>query len=121
MGLPSVDELLEAAAISKSNADYERLFARLKDVELFLNISSDEKLMTTPLADVGNGQRAIILYTSKDNAKLQRPYGGMLWQQALNMLVKIAAADGMVIEGANSYWVAINRARAEFLLQNMAL
>lgn len=119
MGSTSVEELLKTAATSKSDADYEKLFASLKDVELFLNVSPDGPSMTTPLADVGNGQRAIVLYTSKENAKLQQPYGGLLWEQALEMLLKMAAADGLVIEGADSYWVAINKARAKSLLQNM--
>lgn len=119
MGSTHVEDLLTAAATSKTDADYEKLFAGLKDVELFLNVSPDEPSMTTPLADVGNGQRAIVFYTSNDNAKLKRPYGGLLWAQALEMLVNMAAADGLVIEGAQSSWVAINKARAQLLLQNM--
>lgn len=125
-----VEQLLESAARSKANDDYEKLFAGLKGVELFLNLSAvpenDAPLpdqtatpLSTPLVRVGNSLRAIVLFTSKENPKLKKPFGGIRWQQALEMLVKMPAADGMVIEGASDYWVAIDKARAQFILSQV--
>lgn len=125
-----LEQLIQAAAASESNADYEKLFASLPAVELYLNFnnlpppgSSQAEIVaapiSTPLVNVGNGLQALVVFSSKDNSKLKRPFGGLPWKQVLEMLVEMPEADGLVIEGADLHWVAIDKARARLLLQSM--
>lgn len=116
-----IEKLIQTAVTSKSEADYENLFTALSRAELYLNLSAEMEAgpLSTPVVRVGNEMRGFVLFVSKDNAKLRRPFGGIPWKHALEMLIHIPEADCVVIEGADPFWVAIDRGRAQYLMQRM--
>ena len=125
-----IDDLVTAAARTKENADYERLFDSLSGAEVFFNLSAEKTdsptgearstPVSTPLVDAGRGLRAVLLFTSKDNANLKKPFAGMPWQKALEMIVKMPQADGLVLQNKDAAWVAIDKKRAGVLLKSLA-
>lgn len=123
----NLDGLIAAAANTKADQDYEILFAALVGAELFFNISTATKSgsagtsgskptpLSTPLVDVGHGLRAVALYTAKENSNLKKPFGGVTWQKALEMVSRMPDADGVVLRSSGTAWVAIDKKRALML------
>lgn len=127
MSTRKIDELVSAAASTSADEDYERLFSALEDVELFFNVTAEGNNdsggaksvpVSTPLVDAGPGLKAVLFFTSNDNVNLKKPYAGITWQRALEMLVRMAHADGLIIQSADAKWIGIDKQRAQFLLSS---
>jgi|GEM_PF-6427984 len=104
----TVDELIERAALSKSDEDYNNLFNKLRGGEVFFNLTDSEK-PTVPMVDVGEGMKAIVFYVSSKDSRLTNRYGGIAWQKGLQMASKMKNLDGVVIQGISDSWVAISQ------------
>lgn len=121
MDTRKIDELVSLAAATNAMEDYDRLFAALEGVELFFNVNTEHagvksKAVSTPLVEAGPALNAVLFFTSRDNANLKKPYGGIVWEKALEMLVKMPQADGMIIESGSKDWVGLDKEKARLLL-----
>lgn len=121
MDTRKVDELVSQAAASNVMEDYDRLFAALEGTELFFNVSTEQDgdksaPVSTPLVTAGPGLSAVLFFTSRDNANLKKPYGGIVWEKALEMLVKMPQADGLIIQSGGKDWIGLDKEKAKSLL-----
>ncbi|RUL72505.1 SseB family protein [Dyella choica] len=121
MDIRKVDELVSLAAASNAMEDYDRLFAALEGAELFFNVSTEQAgaksaPVSTPLVTAGPGLSAVLFFTSRDNVNLKKPYGGIVWEKALEMLVKMPQADGLIIQSRSKDWVGLDKEKARLLL-----
>ena len=112
----TVDELIERAASSKSDEDYNNLFKKLRGGEVFFNLTDSEK-PTVPMVDVGEGMKAIVFYVSSKDSRLTNRYGGIVWQKGLQMASKMKNLDGVVIQGTSDSWVAISQKKVSNLIK----
>jgi hypothetical protein len=125
----SISSLLSKAARTSSLEDYKELFEKLPGVELFFNVitAPDTKSGTgrapepisTPLVDAGNGLNAVLFFTSKESALLKAPFGGIVWERALEMFLSIPDADGLIIQNEDADYVGIEKAKAKELLASI--
>jgi len=127
MDTNKIGELVSKAADTKATEDYDRLFVSLSGAELFFNINSTPDTnsgtpmpVSTPLVDIGHGQKAVVLFTSKDNANLNKNFGGIEWKRALEMLLKMPQADGLILQNNESAWVGIDKQKATVLLESFS-
>ena len=127
MSTNKIDALVSLAASTATNDDYERLFSALEGVELFFNVTATSGAgkpgagmtpISTPLVDAGPGLKAILFFTSNDNVNLKKPYAGITWKRALEMVLKMPQADGLIIQNINSSWVGIDKKKAKYLLDS---
>ena len=120
MNNQNIETLLTDAATIGKSSDYERLFLALKGVELFFNVTtegSEGQAVSTPLVRVGPCLNAVLLCTSKNSDKLTKPFGGIQWERALQMVLSVPLADGMVIQGIGTAWIGLDKAKVESLLR----
>lgn len=120
-----LDKLVSLAARANRLEDNYRLFDALRGIELFFNVTvtkengGDGKAQTpvsTPLVPAGPGLHAVLFFTSRDNVNLKSPYAGIVWERALEMLIAMADADGLIIQSTDASWVGVDRQNAEALL-----
>lgn len=123
MQAKNIDALLATAASTGDANDYQRLFDALKGVELFLSIATapdpaggTRAPASTPLVKVGPSLNAVLLCISRESDKLSKPYGGVVWERALQMVASMPQADGLVIQGDGSAWVGLDKAKVNSLL-----
>lgn len=120
MNTQDIDALLSDAATTGASDAYERLFLALNGVELFFNVTTGgegNQAVSTPLVKVGPCLNAVLLCTSKDSDKLSKPFGGIQWERALQMVMSIPQADGVVIHGVGAAWIGLDKAKVEALLK----
>jgi hypothetical protein len=125
----SISSLVSKAARTSSLEDYEELFRRLPGVELFFNVITAPDTesgsgrapepVSTPLVDAGNGLNAVLFFTSKESSLLKAPYGGIVWERALEMFLSIPDAEGLIIQNEDADYVGIERAKAKELLTSL--
>jgi hypothetical protein len=121
-----VDALVSQAASTNNSVDYDRLFAGLHRAKLFFNVTNEVKgtgieALSTPLVDVGPGLKAVVFFTKNNNGSLMRPFAGITWERALEMVIKMPDADGLIIQSSNLAWVGVDKQRAKALLSSSAI
>lgn len=97
------------------------ILSQFLDTEVFFNIlGADEKLksgeMTVtntnhlgmPTAKLENGEMAIF-YTTNMDARLNKPFGGVSLQVALNMALANDDIDGILLQSNSSAWISISK------------
>ena len=121
-----LDDLISRASKTGDSEDYEKLFDGLIGYELFFNVNAEIHASSaratptsTPLVDAGPGLKAILFFTSRDNANLNKPYAGILWERALEMLLKMPQANGLIIQSSDMAWVGIDKQKAGTLLSSI--
>ena len=127
MDASDLDELVSQAASTQAWEDYERLFDALRGVELYFHVTVNNEdgengikrsPVSTPLVSAGPGLDAVLLFTSRDNANLDKPYAGIVWERALEMLIGMPDADGLIIQSNGTGWVGLDRQGAQSLLSS---
>ena len=113
----NIELLISEAAATKSDSDYQTFFKAAKDVEFFFNYNEENGVMTIPLVDVGNNHRALVFYTSKETAEKSGNLAGIVWEQGLEMIVKMPNANGLIVQNSSSSWIAINKNKIVELLK----
>ncbi len=111
-----IEEFIKKASITKEDNDYNSVFREIKENEVYFNVNKTPQGMTLPLTSVGEDLSAVIFYTSKEDRRLEESYGGMPWTKALEMLVKMDNANGLIIQGISEHWIAIKKKKIEELL-----
>jgi len=120
-----IPDLVRRAADTGATGDYDELFAKLPGVELFFNVSTeaeggvDRAAVSTPLVDAGPGLSAVLLFTSNDNPQLKRPFGGIAWERALEMVAGMPKADGLILQNNDAAWVGIDKAKVHALMETL--
>jgi len=122
MNNSTVEKLLAKAAQSNQSEDYEALFSAARGVEFFFNVSgspssSEAHFVSTPLVQAGAKLRAVLMFTSKTAPSLKRPFGGILWEKALEMVVNMPQADGIIIQNNDNTWIALDREKVNLILR----
>ena len=119
-----IEALVSRAASSKTNSDYEELFLGLRGTELFFNVNSgggaNASPVSIPIVDAGSGFRAVLFFTSNESEGLKKPFGGLVWEKVLEMVIKIPDADGLIIQNNETAWVGVDKMKAKNLLDAMA-
>ena len=116
-----VEKLLAKTAQSNNPEDYEALFSAARGVEFFFNVSgsptsSENHFVSTPLVNAGEGLRAVLMFTSKNNPSLKKPFGGIIWEKALEMVINMPQADGLIIQNNDLTWLAIDKENLRSIL-----
>ncbi|MDQ1920234.1 hypothetical protein [Massilia pseudoviolaceinigra] len=75
--------------------------------------------VSTPLIDVGADLHAVQFFVSENNGDLRRPFGGTSWMGALKMVINMPKADGMIIQGDDSAWIAVDKNTIRNLLSKL--
>lgn len=123
--MTELDQLIGQAAASKAEADYARVFAALDGTEVFFNITTKSVItpeggpaagMSTALYELKPGWKAVALFTAKDNPRLARPFAGMTWREAVQMVAGTKTANGLMIFGNGVAWIAVDKATASRLI-----
>ncbi|PXF30702.1 hypothetical protein WH50_13995 [Pokkaliibacter plantistimulans] len=114
-------EKINVASTTKLDSDYNELFELLKGKELYFNFIKPEKNnepLRVPLARVGEKIRAVVFFTKRENKKLEKSHGGIVWEKALEMVAKMDDADGLIIENSERAWIAINKGTIQKIITN---
>jgi len=109
-----IDKLVNKAAQSKSDDDYNTFFQAASGVEFFLNMKDEN---TIPLMLVDDGIYAISIYVSSKDKRLERPYFGIEWERVLEIVLSMQGADALVVHGSSDSRIAIKRNTIEELLK----
>jgi hypothetical protein len=119
-----IEALVSRAASNKTNSDYDELFLVLRGIELFFNVNggggANASPVSIPIVDAGSGFRAVLFFTSNESKNLKKPFGGLVWEKALEMVIKINDADGLIIQNNEAAWVGVDKIKAKALLDAMA-
>lgn len=105
----SIDEVITEAANSKSDKDYLLFFELAQNMEFFFNYNESGEQMTIPMVAVGDNKRAVIFYSSKEAAGRHGKYAGIPWERGLEMISRMPAVDGLVIQNCKNSWIAMTR------------
>lgn len=126
MQIDTIVHLVNRAANSGAATDYDELFSKLPGIELFFNVATVEEggadpvAISTPLVHAGGALKAVLLFTSSDNPQLKRPFGGIVWERALEMVAGMPDADGLIIQTNDTAWVGIDKAKVLALLAELS-
>lgn len=116
----NLDLLIDAAANSRSDIDYQAFFKAAQKKEIFFNLSNLEKPNTNeikiPTVSVGNNLNAVVFFTSSNDKRLGKKYAGIVWEKGLEMASKIPETNGIVIQSASDAWIAITKEKIEEIL-----
>lgn len=122
--MEKIECVLSEAARSKKDEDYENFFRLAHDHEIFFNVltsdDSPEAAFSVPLVQVNSQLRAILCFVSSRDVNLKKPFGGLPWKKILEMVINIPQADGLVIQGMDSSWIAIDKEKIKCLFGTMA-
>lgn len=127
-----IDELVTQAARSNTKQDSDALFKALRGQEIFFWVRTEKKIdptngqerevaVSSPLLRLPAGQRAFMLYTSREDARLRNPYGGAQWERALRMLTDMNEADGLILTSPNKDSIAVDKQNAHDILKMFGL
>ncbi len=115
-----LSELIDIAADSKSENDYATVFAALKGRQVYVNVLRDEPIpeaqLRMPIMTIGDGFRVVGLYTSLEAAQALGAAAGILWEDALAMVGKLAEVDGLAVHNGKDSWFAVDKAAAAIVL-----
>ncbi|HVY20035.1 MAG TPA: SseB family protein [Bauldia sp.] len=115
-----LSQLIDTAADSKTEADYEAVFSALKGRQVFVNVLKDEAVpdadVRMPVMTIGDNFRVVGLYTSLEAAQAQGAVAGILWEDALAMVGKIPDVNGLAVHNGKDSWFAIDKAAAAIVL-----
>lgn len=115
-----LDTAIDKAATTKFDADYQKVFSLLEGQEVFFNTTdrdADGTPTHVPLTSVGNDLRAVVFFISRSDYRLSKPFGGIPWKKALEMVAKMAAADGLLVQNLSDAWIAVKKEKVEELLR----
>ena len=127
MQLPPTEALLTQAAISNTREDSDNLFKELRGQEVFFGVNLEKKAdprsgrerevaVSSPLLRLSSGQNAFMIYTSKEDPRLKKPFGGARWERALRMLMDMTDADGLILSSPNRSSIAVDKQNARRVL-----
>lgn len=114
-----IEVIISNAASSKSDEDYNVFFDAIRNREIFFSIKdgeADGAGVRVPLVSLGNGLTAIVFHTTKNESRLGQSYGGMVWERALDMALKMQGVDGIVVQGVSDAWIGMAKAKIEELV-----
>ena len=128
----AIEHFVSQAACNNSREVNDQLYHALKGREIFYRVKlgtvtnkesgqSEERAISCPLLTLPSGQHAFVTYTSKENDKLVAPFGGATWEHALEILVKMPQADGMILINNTADSVAISKEFASKLLEELGI
>ncbi|BFM12784.1 hypothetical protein R50072_29370 [Simiduia litorea] len=115
------DNAVINASISKSDDDYTNIFKDAKNFEVLFNLKVNSKTneKSVPVVSVGDGLKAIVFHTSPENKDLEKPFGGMPLDKALEMASRMNNIEGVVIQSSQKYWIAITITKVQEILLNL--
>ena len=115
----NIEILITQAATSNSREDHDALYEALRGHDVFFNtkFNGEGKAISSPLLRLPSGQRAMMLYTSQDNERLVRPFGGGPWEKALGLMVNMEQADGVILSNRQLDSVSIDKSSAKQILK----
>lgn len=119
--MQTIDTLIENAATTQSDQDYQIFFSGISRKELFFkisNVSSPESNdeIRVPTVSVGNHLNAVVFYTSPADDRLGINYAGIVWEKALVMVYRMSNVDALVVQSQSNHWVATTKEKIEDLL-----
>jgi hypothetical protein len=112
-----IETLIAQAASTNAPEDYDALFFALSGTHVFFNLEAvgegpeSGAPASASLFAVGPCQRAVRFFASRNNRHLRRPFAGIVWEEALEMIANIPQADGLVIQSNAAGWVGVNKAK----------
>jgi hypothetical protein len=115
VGQGALEALISEARRRDSREGYDALLAALSSVEVYFSLqpSSETGLADPPmsvgLVQVGPLSKAVLFFTSKTSGGLTKPFAGLPWERALEMVAKMPEADGLVLQNAADDWLAFGR------------
>jgi hypothetical protein len=127
MNESNIDVLIEKAASSKSDEDYQSFFNSIRHKELFFNLSNTNEIdnnnneIKVPTVSVGENLSAVVFYTSSSDSRLGDKYAGIAWEKGLEMVSKMPSANGIVIQTTSDAWIAIAKDKVEELIGGFSL
>ena len=92
-----VETLIAEAARTNAPEDYDALFFALSGARVFFNLGPVEGVegggapASASLFAVGPCQHAVQFFASQDNRQLRRPFAGIVWEEALEMVARDSA------------------------------
>lgn len=126
MNTSNIEMLLSNAAKTKNARDYDAFFQLARGMELFFNVTTLDAStpgvpISVPLVEAAPGLNAVLFFVSNNNQSLKKPFGGLVWEKALEMVVNMPQADGLVIQGDDAAWIGIDKEKAKALLADPEL
>lgn len=100
------------ASYARKN-DYINLYKSLLNSEIYVPIANKERSTSDrlqfPYTTVEN-KKMVMFYTGKDDARLGKPFSGMLGYQALKMILDDKNVDGILLQSTiKKSWFAITK------------
>jgi hypothetical protein len=113
MNLNEINALISKAVETKLKADYDAVYAAMKEAEVFFNVKPEfpdgTGRMETATIEAAPGFTAIVFFISKTHPNIQAPFAGITWKKAMEMVMKTPNVDGLVIQGGDSAWIGLNK------------
>jgi len=110
--------LITKAANSQASEDYEFFFQNAREKEFYFEATREGNETTIPTALIGEDLEAVVFYVNPKDSKLSETYAGILWEEGLEMVVKMSKSLGLVIQSTGTAWIAIKNEKIVELLNS---
>ncbi len=117
-----LDDLIYQIAEYNRDEDVMQFYKLLRKSEIFSSIEKrshlNEDKIQFPYTLVNNN-KLVMFYTQPDDPRLSRPYAGMPGNKALEMVLKVAEVDGMIIQShKRDAWFAMTKPQIANILEH---
>ena len=130
--LSVVEQQVSRAARENTHQSTDELFRIMQGHEVFFRIKTEtvinqktgrpeQRSVSSPLLSLPNGLNAFVVYTSKENKALPSPFGGAPWERALQIMVAMEQADGLLLVNQTGDTVAWSKEAARGLVNESVL
>ncbi len=112
MATQLTETLITEAARTGSSGLYSRIISSLTGQEVYLSVLPPQQGQSQPrfgFYPAGSLSHVVRFFTSANHPNLGRPYAGMRWEAAIEMLRNLPEADGVQIINEADDWIAVSK------------
>jgi hypothetical protein len=128
-----VDSLIKDIADNKNAKDYAEFLSLLPNLRLFLPLvgplpegfTRGQKITVQDGMEIKartvsvQSLELILVFTSATNSKLGADYAEIEGREALQMVIKSRAIDGLLVQSSSTAWVAVERDKISDVLSTL--
>ena len=110
--MQDVESLITSASYAQANSPAQKApLTELEGADLYANCarspSGQLQLMTAP---AGTLKKTLQMFTSPQHPGLAKPFAGLKWEAALNIITSGSDLDGIQVINLKNDWVAYSKA-----------
>lgn len=126
------DTLIKELADHQKDEDYSEFFQLLPSLPLFLPLTAPlpsefprgqkiqvpEGANLTACTAIVQGMECVLVFTSRENPNLGPHYVEMEGRDVLQMVLKVASVDGLLVQSSGTGWVGLDKHQVSYVLSH---